>query len=304
MATWSDFIDAEPTTLPRQVFLVAGESDSALVNDKVLKAAHGYENTVHLKEPSQLRYATLGVSNKTAYIVRDPDKSLIGEIVKILKSGSHESFFVLLSSPTLSKDDGIQFIKKKAQASKMYYTLSTPKTDSAQSKMESFFMRRWGMVRRQAEEVCEALGHSPSQLYLFDLQYRMLIGDSILSSSQADRIIHELLGSDRQSVLIGDVLNNIPIEETLTSEYNHQVLGFLVDAFSGAIRISEAREMGAFNASQIAKETGLTTFKVSQYLPLSEMKQKRILENGQKVIDSFYPYSDQKDMIQVLSRVL
>lgn len=303
MATWSELLESKIPALPKQVFLCSGETSSALVWDKLNQILGGYDMHMRVASAEDLSYATFGHSKSLAYVVVNPNTDLLNKIEEVIRGGCIESFFILMEGATLPKDQATEYIKKKAQQCKQYYTITVPKSETAQMKMASFFMLRWSVTKDQAFSVCSLLDFSPARLYLFDIQFRMIIGSSVLSSAAAKNIIEELLGTEAANMVASNILNSVPLAETYSAEFNQEVLGFLANLIDSALAIKAAWSAGASTMSAVCKESGITQFQASRAWGLAHAYSEERLKETRNHLALGFKYADQPDVLGVLSRI-
>ena len=262
MAGWSDLFEFEGKPLPKQTMLVVGEV-SSLVWDRVNDLLDQYDQVVRVEDVQNLHYSLGGAGSRIAYLMVDPTEDVLEQAVQVMRKGSTESFFFLVSGdPSQYPKSSFDFVKRKAQQSRMYFTLSAPKTEAAQSKMVSYFLMRWRVTNETSSKVCSILKYSPGALYLFDKQFIMCTGGQVLPSTQTKEIVSELLGNDTPSLIVYNIIYGVGVDELFDNEFTHKVLSLLHTVLMDARLIQGASSQSHTTVSAICKFTKLTQFQV------------------------------------------
>lgn len=284
MAGWSDLYDRSIPSIPKQVFLSVGEV-SSLVWDTVNTALAGYDFYVRASKPEDLSYTMTELGANSAYLIVDPSPDLMHSLAQLLKGGATEAVFVILSKAPSKEDEDHRILKTKAQSSKLYFTISAPKTEAAQDKMVSFFLMRWAVTRETCFKACNALDYSPGKLYQFDHLMLLSTGGQVLPSSQTQVIVDELLGTDSPNTVVGRILEGRPVEEDYTEKFTEDVLSFLLSLALHAKRILGSWRTGNSTVSSASKETGLSQFLILRAWPLADSLDDEQLSRLIKVIE-------------------
>lgn len=284
MAGWSDLYDRSIPSIPKQVFLSVGEV-SSLVWDTVNSALSGYDFYVRASKPEDLSYTMTELGANSAYLIVDPSPDLMKSLAMLLKGGATEAVFVIMSKAPAKEDDYLHVLKTKAQASKLYFTISAPKTEAAQDKMVSFFLMRWAVTRETCFKACNALDYSPGKLYQFDHLMLLSTGGQVLPSSQTQVIVDELLGTDSPNTVVGRILEGRPVESDYTEKFTEDVLNFLLSLALHAKRILGSWRTGNSTVSSASKETGLSQFLILRAWPLADTLNDEQLSRLIKVIE-------------------
>lgn len=300
MAGWSELFESEPKARPRLTFLCFGDI-SSLVLDKVMQALQEYKTWVRVENPIDMSTST---GSNTAYLLVDPSQELLDFVQRFIREGGSESYFVLMSQEVKTTGNpSLEYIKRKAQQCKSYYSISAPRTDSARDKMVSFFLLRWAVTRETSHRVVSSLSYSPGELYQFDRQFLLATGGVVLPSTETHRIVNSLLGADTPSMVVSEIVYGSKIDAEFSPEFNRKVMAYLQSSIHQGLLIQAAWRNGSTNPTDIAKDTGLTKFQVTKSTWAAEMFEPHQLRRGNKILQGLLGFEDSPEFISVLSRV-
>lgn len=299
MASWADLVSTTLPSIPKQVVLVTGEI-SSLVWDKVREALHGYSTYTRVLTPKDLSYALTSLGTSSAYLLVNPSPLLIEAASDLIRGGCTDSMYVLIDD--VPKDaDAIDYLKKKAQQCKAYYTISAPKTDQAKSTMASVFQMRWGVTRDSAFRVCTMLDFSPGRLYQFDQLFLRATGGKVLPSSETNAVLTQLLGADSPNTVVAHILEGRPVEMNYSAEFSSQILRVMLSVILDAKVVRGAMDRGCTNVSTITKDTGLSQFQVVRAFGAAEAWSVRALIHREKMLRFGLENVTQPDVLSIVS---
>lgn len=303
MATWSDLLGAKIPSLPKQVFLCTGEI-STLVWDAVHQTLKGYDFYVRVGSQGDLRYSVAALGTNAAYLVVDPDDLILKAVEDLIRSGATEAVFILISGDGTDLDkETFDYVKKKSQQSKQYYTITAPKGEQARSKMESFFIMRWGVSRDLSQKTCSILEYSPGQLYQFDKQFMLCTDGQVLPSSHTQSLVDELLGSDTPNLVLMKIASRIPVDMNFGEDFTYKALKMLHNLLNHARIIQGAWYNGESTVAGVAKATGLSHFLVLRAWGLAEAYGKETLKDCEDlVLFGMDNVSGNPELLSVISR--
>ena len=271
MSNWMDLLETELAPPPKAVGLFVGEM-SSLVWDKVMRAVKSYDLYYRVTSPQDFSYSTSAIGARVAFLVVNPTTEVLKALEKVVRSGGRtEAIYIMVDGDIASSQkEHFEYLKKRAQASKMYYLVNSPKSDSAKEKLISYFIVRWAVTQELSFRVASALEYSPGMLYEFDKQFRLCTDGQVLPSTQSRKLVDELLGSDTSTMVVTRILSQTPVDLLFNSDFTYRVLSFLHGLLTNAKRIQSAWKDGAYNVSTLSKSTGLTQFNVSRSIGIAE----------------------------------
>ena len=303
MAGWSDLFESGSDDLPRHAFLAVGEI-SSLVLDEVAVKMKQYSAVIKVRAAQDMYYSLSGTGTRVAYVLNDPTPEVLDAAANLLKQNTGEAFYFLISKePSHYPKESFDYVKKKAQQSKQYYTISAPKSDAAKDKMVGYFLMRWGVTRDTSQMVCSILGYSPGMLYQFDKQFMLCTGGNILPSTQTQRIVEELLGTDTPSLIVHHIVTQKPVDLDFSPEMSSRVLNLLHSVLMDARLVQGAMSTGATSVSAVSKDTKLSQFKVLQAWSLAEAYSTMELRNNEKILLWAMDNEGNPDVLSVVSHV-
>ena len=298
MATWIDLYEATSgfVSKPKVVCLVVGEQ-SSFTEDRVRGWLNEYP-VVHRSVQLSKGFDSL---HSATYLISPSDET-IREVVRDIKSGSSESYFI--SMPHMDKTPDTEFIKKKAQQNKMYYTISSPTSESAQKRMVSFFVVRWGVGTDAAYKVCSSLNFSPGHLYNFDKMFLLSTGGAMLPSTKTNALIDNLLGDDTETMVVQKLLTKHTLHKPYSREFTSRVLSHVSTLVNDSLVLKGAAEAGMMTFKELSQFTGLSMYEVSRSFELSEMYSRDRLEYINSVVMYGISNSDNMETLAVVSQAL
>lgn len=298
MANWNDLLNAKLVPKKGQVFLSYGD-DSALVWDSIHHLASESEYTIRVEDESDLAYQ---LPLPTAYILKNPKPKIVDLVAGLLKSGSSDSYFVVITSNTLPKSETMEYMKRKSQQYKLYFNITAPKSERPRENMITFFSLRWGVTRDQATRVCALLEFDPGKLYLFDQQYLLVGGDGMLSSAQSQKLLDELLGDSSQHLVASRILNRQVVDGTYDSDFNYQILSYLSATLSHMFEVQMSTFRGNVTISTIAKDTGLSQYQVLSCAGWAEDYSIQEIKKRRDMVTRAFDYYAEPELLETLSR--
>lgn len=303
MATWVELEDSPARLLTRQVMLCVGEI-SSLVWDKVQSILHSMDYYVHVEDPHQMVIGSSLTSSSSAYLVVNPNSEMLRAVENFLRSSPVESV-ILLSGDEVETEgkDAFNYIKKKAQQSKKYFSISAPKSETAREKMITHYRMKWGVSTEASHKVCSVLEFSPGKLYLFSQQFLMTTGGRVLPSSRTNSIIEELIGEDSPSMVVMWILNHKPVNTEFSVEYTNKVLGFLLMLVNDSIAVNSVMNQGVSQTTQISRDAGVPVFRVLRAMGMATKHSYKTLSKYQQRVIWGFQHRDQPNLLSVLSRV-
>ena len=303
MAGWSELFESRPRKVSKQVFLCSGEL-SGLVWDRVNQGLSSYDFHYRVSKPGELGTPTM-FGMESAYLVVDPSMDMLNAVENSIRSGSTESYFVLISGEVSSDmKPHLEFIKKKAQHSKHYYVISAPKTEQAQSKMESYFLMRWAVSRETSSRVCSIMEYSPGLLYLFDQQFLLCTDGRVLPSTTTKKLVDKILGTDTPNLVLASIVNGEPVDIDFDEDFTYKVLMFLHTTIQHARMIHSAWKDGNSTIATASKATGLTQYYVHRAWGLAESTNPQQLRSQEDLIlYGLQNYSQNPEMLSVISHL-
>lgn len=303
MAGYPELFETQVTSFPKQVFLCVGEL-SSLVWDVVHRALGEYDFFVRVEREADLSFSLSGMGANAAYLLVDPPDPLLASARALIQGGGTEAMFILVSEdPSKYDKANFEYIKKKAQQSKNYYTITAPKADQAKAKMVSYFLMRWAVPRDTSHKVCSMLDYSPGRIYLFDKQFLALTGGQVLPSSQTQGLVDELLGEDTPNMVVMRILTGTPVDLTFDEAFTYQVLSFLHGLIVNAKMIQASQRGGNVTAPAISKDLGITIFQVVRSMGIANSYSPSELRRCEDLIlFGFENVSGNPDLLSVISR--
>lgn len=304
MAGWADLFEARPLSVPKQVFLATGEL-STLVWDYVHACLEGYDFYLRVENVEDLSYSIAGMGSSVAYLLVSPTPEVLQAAERVIRKGGTEAIFLLVEGDGSQYPKvNFEYVKKKAQQFKNYYTLTVPKAEQARAKMVAFFLLRWGVARETSQRVCSALEYSPGQMYTFDRQFLACTEGAMLPSSRTQGLVEELLGSDSASMVVSRIASGQPIDTEFDEAFTSKVLRFLHGLIIHARMIQGAWKVGETTLSSVSKATGLTQFLVMRAMGMAEAYEPKVLRRCEDlVLMSMDNVTGNPDVLSVLSRV-
>lgn len=303
MAGWAELLEARLLSTPKRVFLCTGEI-SSLVWDKILEALAGYDFYVRVEKDTDIGYSLSGYGANTAYLLVDPSNEVLKAAEALVRSGGTDAIYILISGEPDKYDKGIyEYLKKKAQQSKGYYTVTVPKAEQARNKMVSHFLMRWGVARDTSQRVCAALEYSPGQIYLFDKQFLLCTGGQVLPSSHTQGLVTELLGQDSPNMVVNRIFSRTPVDLQFGEDFTYRVLKFLHTLVTHARVIHGAWSTGATSLAEVSKSTGLTQFLVLRAWGIAENYDPKALRKCEDLVLFGMENTGNPDLLSVISRV-
>lgn len=303
MANWDSLFEASFVNKPKQVFLATGEI-SALVWDKVSDTLNKYDSHFRVSEPSQLG-SSMSMGSNVAYLLVDPTPVLLNMVERSIREGASDSFFLVFNGevPEESKDQ-LKYVKTKAQQCKTFFTVTPPKTDTARSKMLSFFVLRWSVSKEIAHQVCSILEYSPGALYLFDRQFLLATDGQVYASSKTKKLVEELLGSDTPSLVVSNIVNGVHFDTKFDENFTLKVLKFLQSIINQSRLIHSAMDNGNTTVQSISKFTGIPMFLVLKSIGFAEMYRGKALRAREDlVLFGLSNYHGNPELLSTLARL-
>lgn len=303
MAGWVEFEGSPAVLHPRQVMLCTGEV-SSLVWDKVHTILRASDFYTYASAPEQLVMRSSLTSSNSVYVVVNPDSTMLEAVCRFLRSSPVESLVVLMEGDPKTEDkEHIDYIKRRAQQSKKYFSITAPKTDSAREKMITHYKMKWGVSSVDTHRVCSILEFSPGRVYMFSKQFLMCTGGRVLPSSETSAIIDELIGQDSASMVAMRIVHSSPVNTTFSPDFNSGVLGFLLMVVNDSIVVNDALHVGVTQPSQISKDTGIPVFRVLRCLDMATKNSFKALSRFQDTITWGYQHQTEPGLMSTLSRV-
>ena len=298
MATWIDLYgsDDEFVSRPKAVCLVVGEQ-SLLTQDKISKWVSSYPIVHRSLQP----YRGFDSVHSATYLT-SPTEEDIEEVCRRIKAGSQESFFIV--TPEAEKSPSFEYVKKKAQQNKMYYTISAPSSEAAQGRMVSFYVVQWGVGTDAVYKVCSSLNFSPGQMYAFDKMFTAATGGAMLPSTKTNALIEGLLGQDTETRVVQKVLSSEIVDSTYSPEFSLRALKYMSTLVNDALVIKSSAEAGMSTYKEIAQFTGMSMFEVSRSFGLSEAYSKDRLDYMDAVITYGMFNAGNPEVLSVVSQAL
>lgn len=306
MAGWESLMESPVKVKFSRVVLVLGEI-SSLVLDRVRQGLQDVESYSWVDSPSQISFTSPIFSTGTAYVVSDPNEETMLAIENSIRSGSTSDFVILIPGDHVDRvpKKTMEYLKRRAQQSKTYFTINPPKTDAARDKMVSYMITYLSVSRESAYQICANNYYSPGRIYLIAKQLLLITGGDILPSSKTESIVRELLGNENPEVAVQRILSGTPIDNLFTEEFTRKVVASLHRSLVYAQEVKMATLLGKPDFKDIQTYTGIPIHKIIEVSPISEALTLDELRSKERTIRNIPDqYSGDKDLISVLSRIL
>lgn len=187
----------------------------------------------------------------------------------VVRGSTDDSVFILMKEAP-EDSPAYEYLKRRAQANKMYFTVSSPKSDTARRNMTYFFQRRWGASTDLVSRVCASFNFSPGELYYFDQMFRMVADGNMLSSSEASAVVSSLLGKDSKNTVVTSILLGEEVNGEYDDDFTRIVLTYILDLLLDAKVIHGAWDTGSSTVTEVSRVVTLPKFKILQAWPLAE----------------------------------
>lgn len=301
MATWDDLVEASLPPIPKQVVLITGEI-SSLVWDRVMTALKGYGVYIRPESDRDMSFAITSLGVTSAYLLVNPSEELISAAEKLVRGGSTDSIYILVEGG-MSDNDSLDYLKRKAQQCKAYFTVTPPKTDQAKLKMATYFQMRWGVTRTTSFKACTLLDFSPGRLYMFDKLFLAATGGRVLPSSETQHLIDQLLGSDAPNTVVSRILEGAPIEAEYSAEFSSKILRVILNVILDAKIVKNSILRGNSTVANVCKDTGLTQFQVVRCYGVAEAHSLAALVHRERVLRFGLTHSSQPDVLSIIAQL-